>query len=232
MSDSPLPQARPRTPDEVEHLPPCPEVILAAEERGIRDVVHFTTVSGAVGVLAAGAVKSRKRLPEEEYLEHVYRPNAAIRKDREWLDYVNLSIARINDWMFGTSVRWHIKDENPWVVLAFDPKLLGDPGVVFATTNNIYPACRRAEGLDGFRNLFADSVVGRTWPRTERHNRADKPTDWPTDRQAEVLYPGEVPCKYLRRIYVQREDTIETMHGVLAGLGSSVSVRHAPKVFE
>ena len=232
MSDSPLPQARPKTPDEVAHLPPCPEVILAAEERGIRDVVHFTTVSGAVGVLAAGAVKSRKRLPEEKYLEHVYRPNVPMRKDREWLDYVNLSIARINDWMFGTSVRWHIKDENPWVVLAFDPRLLGDPGVVFATTNNIYPECRRAEGLDGFRNLFADSVVGRTWPVTVRHNRADKPTDWPTDRQAEVLYPGEVPCKYLRRIYVQREDTIETMHGVLAGVGSSVSVRHAPKVFE
>ena len=35
-------------------LPPCPEVVRAAEERGIRDIVHFTTVSGAVGVLAGG----------------------------------------------------------------------------------------------------------------------------------------------------------------------------------
>ena len=231
MPDSPLRPARPRTPDEVADLPPCPEVVRAAEERGIRDIVHFTTVSGAVGVLAAGSVKSRERLPQETYLEHVYRPNAAIRKDQEWLDYVNLSIARINDWMFDTSVRWHIRDENPWVVLAFDPRLLGDPGVVFATTNNIYPACRRAEGLEGFRNLFADSIVGRTWPTTVRHDRAGKPADWPTDRQAEVLYPGEVPCEYLRRIDVQREDTIDTMRGALAGLGLSVPVRHAPEVF-
>ena len=120
------------------------------------------------------------------------------------------------------------KDDNPWVVLAFDPVLLGDPGVVFATTNNIYPACRRAEGLGGFQNLFADSVIGRTYPVTVRHDRTGKPANWPTDRQAEVLYPGEVPCKYLRRIDVQREDTIDTMHGILGGLGLSVSVRHAP----
>ena len=108
MPDSPPPEARPRTPDEVSSLPPCPEIVRAAEERGIRDVIHFTTVSGALGVLATGAVMSRKRLPEEKYLEHVYRPNSAIRKDQEWLDYVNLSITRINDWMFDTSVCWHI----------------------------------------------------------------------------------------------------------------------------
>ena len=232
MPESVRPQASPRTPDDVANLPPWPEVVQAAEERGIRNVVHFTTVSGAVGVLAAGAVKSRKRLPEERYLEHVYRPNSAIRKDVAWLDYVNLSITRINDWMFGTSVRWHIKDDNPWVVLAFDPRLLGDPGVVFATTNNIYPECRRGEGLDGFESLFADSVIGRTWPMTVRHHRAGKSTDWPTDRQAEVLYPSEVPCGYLHRIDVQREDTVDTMHGVLAGLSLSVPVRHAPEVFE
>lgn len=232
MPDSPPREAHPRSPDEVANLPPCPEIIRAAEERGIREVVHFTTVSGALGVLAAGAVMSRRRLPEEEYLEHVYRPNSKIRKDQAWLDYVNLSVARINDWMFDTSVRWHIKDDNPWVVLAFDPVLLGDPGVVFATTNNIYPACRRAEGLGGFQNLFADSVIGRTWPNTVRHDRTGKPADWPTDRQAEVLYPGEVRCEFLRRIDVQREDTIETMHGILGGLNLSVPVRHAPEVFE
>ena len=228
MPDSSPPEAHPRTPDEVAALAPCPEIVRAAEERDIRDVVHFTTVSGAVGVLAAGAAKSRKRLPEEEYLEHVYRPNSAIRKDQAWLDYVNLSVTRINDWMFENSVRWHIKDDNPWVVLAFDPVLLGDPGVVFATTNNIYPACRHAEGLGGFQNLFADSVIGRTYPVTVRHDRTGKPANWPTDRQAEVLYPGEVPCDYLRRIDVQREDTIDTIHGILGGLGLSVSVRQRP----
>ena len=69
-------------------------------------------------------------------------------------------------------------------------------------------------------------------PVTVRHDRTGKPADWPTNRQAEVLYPGGVPCEYLRRIDVQREDTIDTMHGILGGLGLSVPVRHAPEVFE
>ena len=201
MPDSPS-EARPRTPDEVAGLLPCPEIVRVAQERGISDVVHFTTVRGALGVLASHAVMSRRRLPEEQYLEHVYRPNSDIRKDQAWLDYVNLSISRINDWMFENSVRWHIKDDNPWVVLAFDPVLLGDPGVVFATTNNIYPACRRAEGLGGFQNLFADSVIGRTYPVTVRHDRTGKPANWPTDRQAGSALSGRgslrVPASHRR----------------------------------
>ncbi len=168
-------------------------------------------------------------LPKEKYLEHVYQPNAQFRKDVAWLDYVNLSISRINDWMFGSSVRWHFDDDNPWVVLAFDPELLGDPGVVFATTNNIYPACCRQESLDGFENLFADEVRGRY----ERlHTRIGKPPNWPTDRQAEVLYPRQVPLKYLRRIDVQLEDVVDDIHGILGGLHLSIPVRHVPEVFE
>ena len=221
--------ARPRTTVEVARLPRCPEIVAAAAKRGIGQVVHFTTVKGATGVLAAGAVKSRARLPTDDYLEHVYRPNASIRKDSAWLDYVNLSIARINDWMFGSSVRWHVLEHNPWVVLAFDPELLGDPGVVFATTNNIYPACRRQEGLAGFEGIFAEEVLGRY---DTVHTRTDNQPDWPTDRQAEVLYPGEVPCGYLRRIDVQRADVIDTIHGVLGGLGLDIPVGHAPEVFE
>ena len=222
-------QARPRNVDEVASLPHRPEVVAAARERGITQVVHFTTVSGLTGVLASKAVKSRARLPTDKYLEHVYQPNSAIRKDRAWLDYVNLSISRINDWMFDSSASWHVLEDNPWVVLAFDPELLGDPGVVFATTNNIYPACRRHEGLDGLEAIFAPTVKG--WYGTV-HDRAGKQLDWPTDRQAEVLYPGEVPCRYLRRIDVQQADVIDTVCGALGVLGLSVPVRHAPEVFE
>ena len=65
--------ARPRRSGEIELLPACPEVLAAAEERGVRNVMHFTTMTGAVGVLAAGAVKSRERLPEDKYLEYVYQ---------------------------------------------------------------------------------------------------------------------------------------------------------------
>lgn len=222
-------EARPRPPDELARLPQRPEVVAAAEERAISDVVHFTTTRGAVGVLAARAVQSRARLPEDKYLEHVYRPNAGIRKDEAWLDYVNLSISRINDWMFDASRRWHVADGNPWVVFSFASEILGHAGVVFATTNNIYPACRRAEGLAGFSRLFANSVIGRYGVQ---HDRKGKKPAWPTDRQAEVLYPGKLSCEYLQRIDVQQEETVDSIHGMLGGLGLDVPVRHAPEVFE
>ena len=230
MTSDVLPDARPRTSEEFGHLPPRPEIVVSARELGVRDVLHFTTLTGALGILAAGAVKSRKRLPHDRYLEHVYRPNAAFRKDIAWLDYANLSISRINNWMFERSERWHATEGNPWVVLSFDPEILGHPGVVFATTNNIYPECRRAEGLVGFERLFADEVRGRY---DETHDRSNKKPDWPTDRQAEVLYPGELSCKHLQRIDVQVEKTIDTVHGIKGGLNlDEVPVRYAPEVFE
>ena len=209
--------ARPRTASELMGLPEQPEVVAAAAQRGIKDIVHFTTTSGAVGILAAGAVKSRERLHNDQYLERVYRPNAAFRKDVAWLDYVNLSISRVNGWMFKSSERWHAEEDNPWVVFAFSREVLGHPGVVFATTNNIYPSCERAEGLEGFERLFSEPVVGRY---DSLHRREGKRPSWPTDRQAEVLYPGEVSCTLVQRIDVQGEETVDTLAGALAVLGT------------
>ena len=207
----------------------CPDVLVAPERRGVQNVIHFTTMTGAVGVLASGAVKSRARLPGDKYLEYVYKPNATYRKDTAWLDYVNLSVERINDWMFDASRRWHLNEHNPWVVLSFAPQVLAHPGVVFTTTNNIYPACTRAEGLPGFERMFADTVRGRY---CIVHNRSGKLPAWPTDRQAEVLYPGQLSCDHLQRIDVQTEDAVDSIHGTLSGLRvNDVAVRHAPEVF-
>ena len=221
--------AHPKTAKEVADLPHSPETLEAAEQRGITQIVHFTTLKGAIGVLFKRAVLSRKRLPQEEHLEYVYQPNAQLRKDISWLDYVNLSVERINDWMFTTSVRWHAAEDNPWVVLSFDPLILTHPGVVFTTTNNIYPTCRRAEGLAGFSAMFSDLVLG--W-YSNQHDRVGKLASWPTDRQAEVLYPGELSCKFLQRIDVQTERAFEDVHGILGGIGLSVPVCYAPEVFQ
>ncbi len=221
--------AHPRTPEEIEGLPERPEIVAAAERRGISQVVHFTTVRGAVGVLAARAVKSRARVSEDEYLEYVYEPNAQFRKDSAWLDYVNLSIERINDWMFYHSEKWHAAENNPWVLLSFKPHILAHPGVVFTTTNNIYPVCERAEGLAGFCRMFAERIYGRY---DQLHDRTSKLTAWPTDRQAEVLYPGELSCDHLQRIDVQQEQSLETIDGALGVFETSVKICHAPEVFE
>ena len=222
-------EAHPRTSEEIARLPDCPEVLDEARRIGVEDVVHFTTIKGAVGILASGSVKSRRRLPQDHYLEHVYRPNADTRKDTEWLDYVNLSIQHINDWMFDRSTHWHTTEDISWVVLSFAPQILAHRGVVFTTTNNIYPACRRAEGLAGFSRMFAEVIRGRY---DKLHNRVGKQCCWPTDRQAEVLYPGELSCDHLQRIDVQLEETLDTIHGALGSLNLNLLVRHAPEVFE
>ena len=221
--------ARPRKPEEFEGMSDYPEILDEATNRGISQVVHFTTVRGAVGILASNAVKARARVSKDSYLEMVYQPNSDIRKDLAWLDYVNLSIERINEWMFSTSTRWHGKEENPWVVLSFHPRILTHPGVVFTTTNNIYPSCRRSEGLTGFRQMFAATVYGRY---SNVHDRTDKEDAWSTDRQAEVLYPGELSCEHLQRIDVQLEQSLETIHGAMGALGTNVPVCYAPEVFE
>ena len=220
--------ARPRGAEEIVRLPPQPAVVEAARARGVRRIVHFTTRRGVLGVLAGRAVKSRKRLSQDDYLEHVYRPNSSIRKDPAWLNYVSLSVERINAWMFESSEAWHSSEDTFWAVLAFDPAVLGHRGVVFATTNNIYPSCRRAEGRTGFEAMFAEKVIGRFG---DEHTRAGLPPNWTTDRQAEVLYPGELSCEHLQWIAVRTEDDAVSVEAMLAPLGVMFAVRRAPEVF-
>jgi hypothetical protein len=223
------PPAWPRDPGEIRALPSCPEILGLAHVRGITDVVHFTTSRGALGVLSRRAVLSRKRLPEDAYLAHVYRPNALNRKDPAWLDYVSLSISQINDWMFETSQRWHVAEGMSWVVLSFTPEILTHAGVVFTTTNNIYPARLRAEGRAGFEQMFASRVASRYGGIKIRP--PGYPASCPTDRQAEVLYPGEVSLTYLQRIDVQTGPCHDDIEGMLGALNLDVQVRLAPHVF-
>ena len=144
------------------------------QAREITEILHFTTNRGLTGILAGKSVLSRERLPESQYLEHVYAPNTLLRKDQRYLDYVNLSISRINTEFFGHSTRWHANEDIWWCALAFDPTMLESPGVLFATTNNMYTGCTRAPGPTVWRlssptRSSAGSATRlaapRTWPR-------------------------------------------------------------------
>jgi hypothetical protein len=207
--------------------------------RGITEVLHFSTNHGLTGILAEGAVLSRQRLPESQYLEHVYKPNASVRRDRVWLDYINLSISRINTEFFGHSTRWHANHDVWWCALSFDPAILSDSGVVFATTNNIYTGCRHMSGADGLEALFAASV--ERWQGNVARRTPDMPAAWTTCRQAEVLYPGSLSCGHLRRVYVAtgtHADTAAATCEVLMSAPSDsdqdsrVLVEVRPDVFE
>ena len=150
--------------------------------------------------------------PAQFAVQYVYEPNAVDRHlDARWHAYVNLSVTAINLRMFDYSCREHPDAE--WVILGFGPQILGDPGVVFCTTNNIYPDAERRRGLRGFEDLFAPSVAGRYGVPTRR---SDHPPCRTTDPQAEVLYPFELPLEHLHKITVR--DDGEAYDAVIAAL--------------
>ena len=168
--------------------------------RGIEELLHFTTNKGITGILGDGEVLPRSQLPTEKHLVNVYPPNARTRYDVAHLDFVNLSITRINRRFFDFSSNWHRHEDVWWCVLAFDPVIATHDGVQFASTNNMYSGCEHATGGAGLDALFAERV--RQYEGRYEHRRPDHPANWPTDRQAEVLYPGPLSTDYLRSIYV------------------------------
>ena len=205
------------------------------DERGITEVLHFTTAPNAlVGICATGAVRSRARLDTDDYVEHIYRPNTYSRiNDIDWVHYVNLSISRINFRMLRFSEKQHAAEDVWWAVLSFRPEVLAHPGVYFGTTNNIYQATvRRAAGLAGLVDLFADRVPwGHYGSVSSRWNKM--PSMWTTDNQAEALYPGELPLSYLQTVYVrepEQEDDVNAWIGLAVDV-STVPVITRPEVF-
>ena len=59
------------------------------------------------------------------------------------------------------------------------------------------------------------------------------PDSWPTDSQAEVLYPGQIPVSQLRGIYVRDEehaDTVSSWFPIFPEV-QRVPVEHKPEVY-
>lgn len=170
-------------------------------QRQISEILHFTTNRGVTGIVAAGEVKSRKRLPEDKYLERVYLYNCKSRsQDVSWHDYVNLSVTTVNRRLFGiSSGSWHASFDGWWCILSFAPEILSHEGVNFTTTNNIYTGVKRSHGPEGLEQLFAPKTL--QWGHQLAIRSFETPHNQPTCQQAEVLYPKELSLEYLQRIY-------------------------------
>ncbi|MFQ3894669.1 DarT ssDNA thymidine ADP-ribosyltransferase family protein [Sphingobium sp. R-7] len=208
------------------------------DQRGIQEVLHFTTHRGLVGTLASGALQSRYRLPEDKYLQHILHVNSAVRpeagaffdKSDNWLDYVNLSISEINRRYFEVSQRWHADGDIWWTILSFDAVVMTHENVVFASTNNSYDLCLRERGGEGLNALFA-AMVKRKSPSWTAY-RGDRASELPTCEQAEVLYPAAVPMDFLRRVYVREEEHQDQVSGWLEEFGKpAVEVVWSPQKF-
>jgi hypothetical protein len=192
------------------------------EEREINEVLHFTTNKGLLGILDSKGLSSRARLSKNDRLEFILNYNSGTRKDTDWLDFVNLSISRINSSFFNSSGKWH--SENIWwCILSFKPEILSHAGVVFTTTNNIYTSVTRSPGCEGLEKMFETNIT--QWRARVVTRAPELPKNYPTCEQAEVLYPKVVSTEYLQCIYVKDEESFDQVQAqIVATSHSSIEV--------
>ncbi|MBH0058497.1 DUF4433 domain-containing protein [Pseudoalteromonas sp. SWXJZ94C] len=204
----------------------------AARERGINEVIHFTTNEGLVGILHSEKILPNARLQKEDTLEFIFKQNSEKRKERDlnWLNYINFSLTKVNSTFFSYSQYRRQSDEIFWVIIAFSTEVLDHLGVYFTTTNNIYPSNIRKEGMSGFENMFSDVIEGR-FQQTIARDQSHLPS-WTTCEQAEVLYPNECSIEHLSKIYVKNEEHKHSVKAILAGLDKCFDVEVALDKFQ
>lgn len=209
-----------------------------ARERGVTELLHFTTINGLIGILASGMVLSRGSLETSDYLENIKMLNSPDRsRDAGWINWVNLSISEVNSAFLGSSKGWHVDDDIWWACLSFDVSILDHDDVYFCTGNNAYSATTRGQGVEGFEALFAPRM---TWGmyNTTMYRPADHPSHLPTDRQAEVLYPHGIDLSHLRAVYVPEPEHHDHAVGIVAATETpdridldGLPVTVAPEIF-
>lgn len=208
-------------------------VVAEVQRLGISEVRHFTTNRGLLGVLRGQALLSRSYLAQDDVVDLVTINNCFRRWDTDWFGYVNLSIQRINGWLYDiSSGRWHNDEALWWVVLGFDPIVLAHLGVIFVTTNNGFSVACRATGVSGLRALWADEVRSARGSAIYGLNRNDRPWDQPTDPQAEALYPQSLSTRWLRTVYVGDAELVDSVRGYVAATSHpEVDVVFYPEAF-
>jgi hypothetical protein len=200
-------------------------------QKGIVEILHFTTNLGLLGILASSAVKSRDLLEKDEYLEFIFKPNTIFRRDPAWTDHVNLSITRVNPAFFEISRGWHKWEEVWWCILSFNPEILTHRDVVFTTTNNIYTGCYRGKGAVGLNALFAESVE-RYSSREPARRTAQHRDNWTTCEQAEVLYPQSLTTDFLEKVYFAKQEQLHTAAAQIETLSHDpIELVLAPEMF-
>lgn len=193
-------------------------VAAEVQARGITEVIHFTTSRGLIGILAQRLLQARSHLSEDKYLEHIYVPNTAIRReDPKYWRYVNMSVSRPNTRLFEYSKGWRKSDPTiHWVILSFVPRIISQPGVLFSTSNMMYDGVEPLEGHRGFQAMFADPShdgYGRM-----RRRAPGTPPQNATNMQAELLYPDRVSTEYLQRIYAANDEDAAHVEGIVGTL--------------
>lgn len=168
-----------------------------AEERGIGRLCHITVERNIGPILLEGqGVLAPSLLPRG--------CRRSMRMDG-FVDYACFSVEFPNTWLLQDlrNTRATSGREEDFVVLYTRPQYLWRLGTKFCPVNAATGSGERvADGCDGFRCMYAQTVTGkRRFCRQLRRLACA-----PTDEQAEVLVPGGIDSTDIVGIAVQAED--------------------------
>ncbi|MDE0428330.1 MAG: DarT ssDNA thymidine ADP-ribosyltransferase family protein [Caldilineaceae bacterium] len=173
--------------------------------RGIEILCHFTRVENLSSILKWGLL-GRSRLVEQripfERIDHSRQDGCP--------EAVCLTISFPNYRLFyskrGIFYGSHGIDDNQWVVLLFEAKLLWELDCAFCKYNAAHGSVRGLS-LDSRREPESLASMFGDFPTHERPRNF--PSHYPTSPQAEVLVFDPVPISYLREIHFFDDDAYE-----------------------
>lgn len=173
------------------------------QNRDIKELIHFTRIENVPSIFQHG-ILSRERLKQKGI-------NAFINDQERFDEYLDASCVSVSfpNWRLFYTFRMQQK-QTIWAVLSLDPKLLLDMNI-----REMY--------------FFADNAAGKETARCafeEMFGESDEA--YPSNEQAEVLVFGDIPTKYIRKVYVKYIDDV--MFLCEAGI-SMDKIQIAPRYF-
>lgn len=165
------------------------------ESRGIKYLLHFTSAENLDsikehGILSVQELKKRG-IP--------YLHNDSNRLDNE-LDYISLSVTTINRPLL--SSYFHTGRIQDVRVIYISASILYEEletARIYCDRNAAASSCRKGSELSDFYNMFGNEMNYTTTLGVREYDRKkDRRADnEPTDPQAEILFKGCVPTKYI-----------------------------------
>lgn len=204
-----------------------------AHSRGIKRILHFTTIEGLYGIFKTGYLMSRSEMdsfkeshPESEIIK-CFHINDKKRYDSRV--YINASIERINKKLFYTFKKRFDNASDvcgAWCILVLRPECLEKQGVLFATSNaasNYTRTNGTRAGIVGIKALFLPKImtgryeqydsIGSNYQVKEVVREECWAMNRTTDPQAEVLIPKSLPIEMISEIIVENDICQKTIEG-------------------
>ena len=169
-------------------------------DRGITQLVHFTTLQNLFGIVEMDGLIARDNLIQiaaqrkDQYLLDYIAFNDSVRLDMH-TGHINLSIQHPNPLLF-RRFRQRFAQCDVWCVLLIAPECMTIPGTLF-TLGNAASRHVRSAGIGSnsadLEAMFGDTILTGNQYEQRTLTRKELAPCYPTDPQAEVMIPSRVP---------------------------------------